>query len=338
MFELRSFRAEDTEAVWRLHDAALEDAGVHGGRGPWEDDLRDIDVSYVEPGGDFLLALHGGELVGMGGLRPRSAQEGEIRRMRVRPDFQRRGLGRRILAELEERAGALGFRAIRLDTTEEQTAARRLYESAGYRETGRRLTERIVFIDFAKALLDTPVLLLTGPPGVGKTTVAGILAERSARSVHLESDAFFRFIRSGQVEPWKPESDEQNGVVMRIVAEAAAAYAAAGYFTLVDGILLPEWFLAPMSDALHGAGHRVAYAVLREPLSVCVARARGREGDSALADADVIEQLWRGFADLGDRERHALDLGGRSPEQAVDLLEQRLADGGLAIAAGRSSR
>jgi ribosomal protein S18 acetylase RimI-like enzyme/predicted kinase len=324
--------------VWRLHDAVLEDAGVHGGRGPWEDDLRDIHASYVEPGGDFLVALVGEELVGMGGLRRRSAQEGEIRRMRVRPGFQRQGLGRRILAELEERARTLGFRAIRLDTTEEQAAARRLYESAGYSETGRRQTERFVFIDFAKALLDQPVLILTGPPGVGKTTAGRILTERLARSVHLESDAFFRFIRSGKVEPWKPESREQNGVVMRIVAEAAAAYAAAGYFTLVDGIVLPEWFLTPLSDALHDAGHRVAYAVLREPLSACVARVREREGDPALADADVIEQLWRGFADLGDRERHALDLEGRSPEQVVDLLEQRLADGRLAIAAERSSR
>jgi hypothetical protein len=31
-------------------------------------------------------------------------------------------------------------------------AARRLYESAGYRETGRRHSDRFLFIDFGKRL------------------------------------------------------------------------------------------------------------------------------------------------------------------------------------------
>lgn len=69
------------------------------------------------------------------------------------------------------------------------------------------------------------VLILTGPPGVGKTTTAALLADRHGPAVHLESDVFFRFIRSGYVEPWRSESHEQNRVVMGIVGEAAAAYA-----------------------------------------------------------------------------------------------------------------
>lgn len=176
----------------------------------------------------------------------------------------------------------------------------------------------------------TPILIVTGPPGVGKTTTAEILAARSTRAVHLEADAFFRFIRSGYVEPWEPESHEQNQIVMRIVAAAAAGYAAAGYFTIIDGIVIPTWFLEPLCDALHDAGYPVAYAVLRAPRSICTARVQSREGEP-LVDAAVIEQLWQSFADLGDLERNALDLGGRNPEEAADVLAQQLADGLLVV-------
>ncbi|MDP8910153.1 MAG: GNAT family N-acetyltransferase [Chloroflexota bacterium] len=152
MFELRSFRDEDTEAVWQLHNLALDDVGAHGGRGPWEDDLRDIRATYVDSGGEFLVGLLDGELVAMGGLLRRSPDEAEVRRMRVHPDRQRRGFGRRLLERLEERACACGCRVIRLDTTAQQTAAQRLYERAGYRETGRRQIGRFLFIDYAKTL------------------------------------------------------------------------------------------------------------------------------------------------------------------------------------------
>jgi tRNA uridine 5-carbamoylmethylation protein Kti12 len=162
------------------------------------------------------------------------------------------------------------------------------------------------------AVPHAPVLIVTGPPGVGKTTVADILAAGSDLAVHLESDAFFRFIRAGYVEPWKPESHGQNQVLMRIVGEAAAGYAEAGYFTVIDEIVIPGWFLEPLRDVLRGAGQEVAYAVLRAPLSVCIERARDRERDP-LSKPEVIEQLWRSFADLGELERNAVDVDGKEP-------------------------
>lgn len=175
---------------------------------------------------------------------------------------------------------------------------------------------------------DLPVLILTGPPGVGKTTTSAILTERVSPAVHLEADAFFRFIQAGYIEPWRPESHDQNRLVMDIVGAAAASYAGAGYFTVVDGIVIPSWFLDPLREGLRAAGLKVAYAVARAPLSVCEARLREREG---VLDSGAIARLWSDFEDLGSLEGHAIDVAGLGPGEAADAIARALADGRLTV-------
>ena len=67
------------------------------------------------------------------------------------------------------------------------------------------------------------IVIVGGPPGSGKTRLARSLAEALAPGVHLEADAFFHFIVSGYIPPWRPESDTQNHVVNTVVARAAPA-------------------------------------------------------------------------------------------------------------------
>ncbi|HEV2093345.1 MAG TPA: GNAT family N-acetyltransferase [Rubrobacter sp.] len=134
---LRRYEPGDREAVRRLHDEALNDVGAHLGDGPWDGDLDAVESVYLQDGGEFLVGVLEASVVAMGALRRDSEGRAWITRMRVCPRLQGRGVGQTLLDALHRRAAELGYGTLHLDTTVQQTAARRLYEKNGYRETGR---------------------------------------------------------------------------------------------------------------------------------------------------------------------------------------------------------
>ena len=134
---IRRYEPGDKEAVWRLHNEALDAVGAHLGNGDWDDDLHGIGGAYLEAGGEFLVGVLDGRVVAMGALRRISHEEAEVKRMRVEPALQGRGYGRALLEALHRRAAGLGYSTLRLDTTVHQRAARSLYEGSGYREARR---------------------------------------------------------------------------------------------------------------------------------------------------------------------------------------------------------
>ncbi len=126
----------------------------------------------------------------------------------------------------------------------------------------------------------------------------------------------------------------QNRVVLGAAAEAVAAFAEGGYFTVAEGILYP-FMLDLFAEACSPRGISLNYAVLRAPIGVVQQRVQDRrtepEHAGALADAGVVEDLWEQFERHGVAARHRVDSGERTPDEIAKEIDDRLEVGGFSL-------
>jgi cytidylate kinase len=172
------------------------------------------------------------------------------------------------------------------------------------------------------------LLVVSGPPGAGKSTVAALVAARSTRCVVVEGDRFFNFVATGRIDPWLKEANDQNRVVLEAAAVATARYLAHGYPTVYEGVLGP-WFLPTFLEA--AALTSVDYAVLLPGEARCVERVTGR-ADHHFVDGPATATMHHQFARAAIDPRHVVEIDA-SPDAVTDEVVRRRDDGLLRYSA-----
>lgn len=175
------------------------------------------------------------------------------------------------------------------------------------------------------------VILLTGPPGSGKTTTARSLALTYSKAVHLHTDDFWHYITAGRIPPHLAAADAQNHTVMGVIAGAAKAYTGGGFVCVVDGVVGP-WMLEHFRGMYDGSGSgsggpRVHCIVLRPGRDETLRRAQARRSPGALLDEGPVTAMWDQFADLGTLEGHAIDTSRDTPETTLARVRKAVASG-----------
>jgi len=101
------------------------------------DGLAEARKHLNPPHGVFVVASRGDDVIGCGGVTFLDEITAEIKRMWVSSSARREGLGKRLLARLEDEAREAGMQRVVLDTNRTLDAAQAMYLGAGYEDIER---------------------------------------------------------------------------------------------------------------------------------------------------------------------------------------------------------
>ena len=127
MIEIGCADGRDMPDIQRLESACFSE--------PWS--LGSLQAHLSSPRSLTLIARLSGELVGYA-FGTVIAPEGELYRIAVSPSLRKRGVGEKLLAVFLEKCREMGAFTVYLEVRENNTAARMLYQNAGFALVGIR--------------------------------------------------------------------------------------------------------------------------------------------------------------------------------------------------------
>jgi cytidylate kinase len=168
------------------------------------------------------------------------------------------------------------------------------------------------------------LIVVTGPPGAGKSAVARVLTRRFDPSALIAGDAFFEMVDRGYIDPWTDAAQRQNEVVVTAAAAAAGRMTQGGYTVVFDGVIGP-WFLETF---LAATGLReVHYVMLLPPEHVCLRRVKSRAGHG-FTDPAAARHMYEEFARAATSQVGVVTPTG-TPEQVATTITDLLDAGSL---------
>lgn len=165
------------------------------------------------------------------------------------------------------------------------------------------------------------VVLITGIPAAGKSTVADQLARRFERCVHVRGDVFRRMVVTGRQEMTAtPTEEAQRQLRYRLAAQAADSYYEAGFSVVMQDVVIGRLLTTYVSGI---RARPLTLVVLAPRPEVVATREAARTKVAYRDDRATVTALDAALRRETPRIGLWIDTSTQSPDETVDEIIMR---------------
>ena len=156
--------------------------------------------------------------------------------------------------------------------------------------------------------------IITGPAGVGKSTISRKIAESKKKSVLLEGDDIYHQVVGGYVQAWK-EGNHLN-IFWKVCISIIRAYLEDGYDVIFNYIVTPTP-LKQMQEEFKD--YDIKFVVLLVDEKTLLLRDKERPEDCQMNERCII--LLNSFKNNNYKKQNILDTSNLTVNETVDIIE-----------------
>ena len=156
--------------------------------------------------------------------------------------------------------------------------------------------------------------IITGPSGVGKSTISSKLAENSNKSVLIEGDFIYAQVIGGYISAWKEGNHLE--VFWEVCLNMIKTYLSYGYDVIFNYIITPN-ILKKIKDKFKD--YNTKFIVLLTDEKTILDRDKNRPEDCQMKERCLI--LLNNFKNYNYNENNIINTSNLSVEETVEIIE-----------------
>ncbi len=156
--------------------------------------------------------------------------------------------------------------------------------------------------------------IITGPAGVGKSTISQILAKRSKKSALIEGDDIYHQVVGGYAQAWKPENHLKT--FWKICINTIKIYLEDGFDVVFNYIVTPQNVDLIKSSIQN---YNIRFVILLTDESTLLSRDKQRPIDCQMNERCIT--LLNAFKNRNYNLKNILDTSNLSIDETINIIE-----------------